>query len=161
VLDRLLDHVRSNVVAYIAVAMSFLALTGGAYAALSLPANSVGTLQLRNHSITPVKLNPGAIGGSVRHWAEVNAGGGIVTSSSRARDTGVPPDGDYLITWSDTLPARCVPIATVLGTASLLSPAAGFAKVRLTGTRPTRVWVSTYNPQGVSTPEPFSVAVIC
>ena len=82
--DRLLDHVRSNVVAYIAVAMSFLALTGGAYAAFSVPANSVGTRQLRNHSITPVKLNPGAIGGSVRHWAEVNASGGIVTSSSRA-----------------------------------------------------------------------------
>jgi hypothetical protein len=73
----------------------------------------------------------------------------------------VAPDGDYEINWSDTLPAGCVPVATVLGQAALLSPAAGFANARITGSKPTRVWVSTYNAQGVSTPEPFSLAVIC
>jgi hypothetical protein len=41
----------------IAIAALFFALGGGAYAAVSsLPANSVGTKQLRNHSVTPVKL---------------------------------------------------------------------------------------------------------
>lgn len=158
---RLLDHVRSKAISYIALSMSFLGLAGGAYAAFSVPPNSIGARQLRNHSITPVKLDPRAIGGSVRHWAQVNAAGDIVTSSSRAHDTGVAPDGDYLITWSDTFPAGCVPVATVLGTATLLSPANGFANARVTGGHPTRVWVSTYNAQGASKPEPFSVAVIC
>ena len=158
---RLLHHARSNVIAYIALAMSFLALAGGAYAALSLPANSVGARQIRNHSITLVKLDPSSIGGAVRHWAQVNADGTVARSSSPAQDTGVAPDGDYLITWSDTLPAGCVPVATVLGTATLLSPATGFANARITGSHPTRVWVSTYNAQGVSKPVPFSLAVIC
>jgi len=158
---RLLHHARSNVIAYLALTMSFLALGGGAYAALSLPPNSVGARQIRNHSIAPVKFDPSAIGGSVRHWAQVNGGGTIASSSSRAKDTGVAPDGDYVITWSDTFPAGCVPVVTVLGTTALLSPANGFANARITGSHPTRVWVSTYDAQGASTPEPFSLAVIC
>ncbi len=158
---RLLAYARSNVIAWIALVMSFLALSGGAYAAFILPAGSVGTRQLRNQSITSVKLDPRSIGGSVRHWAQVNAGGAIVSASSRARDTGVAADGDYLITWSDSFPARCVPVATVLGTTSLLAPPTGFANARVTGSRPTRVWVSTYAPQGTPKRAPFSLAVIC
>jgi len=158
---RLLHHARSNVIAYLALTMSFLALGGGAYAALSLPPNSVGARQIRNHSIAPVKFDPSAIGGSVRHWAQVNGGGTIASSSSRAKDTGVAPVGDYVITWSDTFPAGCVPVVTVLGTTALLSPANGFANARITGSHPTRVWVSTYDAQGASKPEPFSLAVIC
>ena len=158
---RLIAHARSNVIAWIALGMSFLALSGGAYAAFSLPSGSVGTRQLRNDSVTPVKLDRRAIGGSVRHWAQVNAGGAIVSASSRARDTGVAADGDYLITWSDSFPARCVPVATVLGTTSLLAPPTGFANARVTGSHPTRIWVSTYASQGTPKPAPFSLAVIC
>lgn len=158
---RLLGHARSNVIAYIALAMSFLAVAGGAYAALSLPANSVGTRELRNHSVTLVKLDTRSIGGTARHWAQVNADGTIARSSSRARDTGVAPDGDYVITWSDRLPAVCVPVVTALATPALLSPATGFANARILAGHPTRVWVSTYNGQGASKPEPFSLAVIC
>lgn len=41
----------------IAIAALFFALGGGAYAAVTnLPPNSVGTRQLRDHSVTPVKL---------------------------------------------------------------------------------------------------------
>jgi len=158
---RLLGHARSNVIAYIALVMSFLAVAGGAYAAFSLPANSVGTRELRNRSVTLVKLDPRSIGGTVRHWAQVNADGTVVRSSSRARDTGVAPDGDYVISWSDTLRAACVPVATALATPSLLSPATGFVNARILAGHPTRVWVSTYNGQGASKPEPFSLAVIC
>ena len=158
---RLLEHVRSNVIAYLALVLSLLALSGGAYAAWIVPPHSVGALQIRNHSISEVKLDPRTIGGSIRHWAQVSAQGRIDSSSSRARDTGVPPDGDYLINWSDTFSTRCIPIATVTGTAGLLSPPAGFANTRIVGGRPTRVWVSTYNPQGGPSPEPFSLAVVC
>jgi hypothetical protein len=38
----------------------FLALSGGAYAAIHLPRNSIGTRQIRNGSITPPKLSPAA-----------------------------------------------------------------------------------------------------
>jgi hypothetical protein len=158
---RLLDHARSNVIAYVALTVSCLALAGGAYAAVSVPPNSVGTRQIRNHAVTLVKLDPRSIGGAVRHWAQVNADGTIARSSSRARDTGVAQDGDYLITWSDTIPAGCVPVATALGTAALLSPATGFVNARITGSHPTRVWVSTYDAQGTPKPEPFALAVIC
>jgi hypothetical protein len=158
---RLLDHARSNVIAYVALTMSCLALAGGAYAAFSVPPNSVGTRQLRDHAVTLVKLDPRSIGGAVRHWAQVNADGTIAKSSSRARNTGVAQDGDYLITWSDTLPASCVPVATALGTAALLSPATGFVNARITGSHPTRVWASTYDTQGTPKPEPFALAVIC
>ena len=158
---RLLAHARTNVIAYIALAMSFLALAGGAYAAFTLAPNSVGARQIRDHSVGVVKLDPRSIGGAVRHWAQVNASGTIASSSSRARNTGVAADGDYVINWSDTLPPRCVPVATVLGTAALLSPATGFANARITGSHPTRVWVSTYSAQGISKPEPFALVVIC
>jgi hypothetical protein len=158
---RLLEHVRSNTIAYLALILSILALSGGAYAAWIVPPHSVGARQIRNHSVGAAKLDPRTIGGAIRHWAQVAAAGNIVSSSSRASDTGIPRDGDYLINWSDTFSSRCIPIATVLGTAALLAPAAGFANARIVSGRPTRVWVSTYNPQAVPTPEPFSVAVMC
>lgn len=47
----------------IAIAALFFALGGGAYAAVtSLPPNSVGTKQLRDHSVTSVKLSRNAAG---------------------------------------------------------------------------------------------------
>jgi hypothetical protein len=48
----------ANVMATIAL---FVALGGGAYAAVALPANSVGTRQLRNRAVTPAKVAPKTI----------------------------------------------------------------------------------------------------
>jgi hypothetical protein len=160
-INRLLAHARAHAIAYAALILSILGLCGGAYAALSLPANSVGAAQIRNGSINPVKFNPTAIGGAVRHWVRVTADGTIVAASSRARDTGIARDGSYLITWSDTLPPKCIPLATVIGRAGLLQPAQGFANATITGRHPTRVWVSTYDPQGDAKPLGFSLAVVC
>jgi Collagen triple helix repeat (20 copies) len=47
----------ANVVSVLAL---FLALTGGAYAALKLPSNSVGTPQLKNRAVTLKKISPAA-----------------------------------------------------------------------------------------------------
>ncbi len=80
-MNRLTHHVRSNAIAYLAL---FVALGGTSYAALEIPANSVGGRQIRNHVINPVKLNPKYIAGSVRAWASVNAKGKIVASSGGA-----------------------------------------------------------------------------
>ena len=68
-MNRVVQHIRSNVVAYVAL---FVALGGTSYAALKLPANSVGTKQIKNHSITPIKLDPSKTGAVVRFWAVVD-----------------------------------------------------------------------------------------
>ena len=65
-MTRFLGHLRSNVVAYLAL---FVALGGTSYAAFSMPAGSVGNRALKNHSITPVKLDRSQIAGYVRDWA--------------------------------------------------------------------------------------------
>ena len=65
-LTRLLHLIRHNAIALIAL---FVALGGTSYAALNLPANSVGTPQLKNRSVTASKLNPSSVAASVRAWA--------------------------------------------------------------------------------------------
>ena len=159
---RLLGHARANAVAYLALILAGLALAGGAYAALAVPANSVGARQIRNHSIGPVKLDPRSIGGSVRHWARVDATGNIVGSGGHAKlAAGAPSEGAYLITWSDSFSDRCAAIATVLGPVAGLGASSGYANARVTGVHPTGVFVSTYGPDGKQSPAPFSVVVIC
>jgi hypothetical protein len=54
--DRLVRHVRQQIVGYVAL---FIALGGVSYAALKLPANSVGTKQLKNGAVTSRKLAKG------------------------------------------------------------------------------------------------------
>ncbi len=49
----MVDHVRRNVIAYLAL---FVALGGTSYAAVSLPPNSVGTGQLKNGAVTGPKV---------------------------------------------------------------------------------------------------------
>lgn len=50
--------IRQNPIAYLAL---FIALGGSAYAAVSLPPDSVGTQQLRNGAVTASKLNRRAV----------------------------------------------------------------------------------------------------
>ena len=50
---KILTFIRQNAIALVAL---FVALGGTSYAALSLPAGSVGTKQLRNGSVTPANL---------------------------------------------------------------------------------------------------------
>ena len=76
-MTRVLNHLRSNVVAYLAL---FVALGGTSYAAISLPAGSVGNRQLKNHSISPIKFERGSIAGYVRDWAEIDPSGQLVAS---------------------------------------------------------------------------------
>ncbi len=165
---RLVRHVRSNVVAYLAL---FVALGGTSFAAVRLAPGSVGTIQLRNGAVTANKLANGAvtprklssktIGGSVRHWAQIGADGTVEASSSRARVIGAPQQGGYVISWSDTFSNHCAAIATPIGSGLVLGPSAGYADARIAGAHSTLVTVDTYNAQGQPTPAAFSVAVIC
>jgi hypothetical protein len=114
-MTRLLAHFKSNVIAYLAL---FVALGGTSYAALRLPAGSVGSRQLKNHSVTPSKLDSGSIGGYVRYWAKVGTSGTIVESRPRAHlvgwnsQPGTPFPGG-LISWNRAIPRSCFALATV------------------------------------------------
>ena len=98
-MHHLLRHVRSNAVAYVAL---FVALGGTGYAALHLPANSVGNRQIQNGAITPVKIDRHLITGSVRAWAEVSASGKVLAGEGGPKAvarTGPDTLGQYLVTW--------------------------------------------------------------
>jgi hypothetical protein len=165
---RLVSHFRSNAVAYIAL---FVALGGTSLAAARLAPGSVGTAQLRNNAVTAEKLANGAvtprklesrlIGGSVRDWAQIGAGGTIEAASGNARVNGIPPQGGYVVSWSDTFSNHCAAIATPTGSPFVLGPSSGYANTHIAGAHPSSVFVDTYNAQGQPTPAAFSVAVIC
>lgn len=168
-MTRILNHIRDNIVAYIAL---FVALGGTSYAAWSLPAGSVGTRQLRNGavtsnkianaSITPAKLAGSAIGGSIRHWASISVDAKAIAGSRGVSVSG-GNGGVYRVSWGDRFSSRCavltsspgvvghVPIADSIGT-QMIQPAGQHGV--------TVVWVFPYSGGG-SINAPFYVAVLC
>jgi hypothetical protein len=111
-MTRVVHHVKSNAIAYLAL---FIALGGTSYAAIRLPANSVGNRALKNHSVSAVKLDRSSIAGYVRDWARIDSNGRVTGSRPKARligwtETGPAPGG--LIQWSRPVPAACIAIAT-------------------------------------------------
>ena len=126
-MNRVVQHIRANVVAYLAL---FVALGGTSYAAIKLPANSVGTRQIKNHSITPIKLDPSKTGAVVRFWAILDASPPgstldeqVTASRPRARITTWDSAFDSgIISWGRPIPSSCFPTATA---------ANGFASARV------------------------------
>ena len=145
---RILPHLRSNVVAYLAL---FLAMGG----------TSVAAVGLANHSIDPVKLDPSAIGGYVRAWASVDANGHVAASGGRVTvRTGSAFPGRYFFTWHTKPSGACRVIGSV-------DTGAGGVPGYLTGgftgvprNAPTGI-VYTYDSQGQPTPQPFDVELVC
>jgi hypothetical protein len=174
---RVIAHLRRNLVGWIAL---FVALGGTGYAAVSIPRNSVGAAQIRNRSITPVKLNPSSIGGSVRAWAIIRADGSVLASGGKpVVSAGVVP-GSYVIDCGVRLPRTCATVANVdarspvtdqtpvqvgpggtnvfIGYASGVNtetvPRGGGEKASVTS-------LNTFNAAGQPTPFAFDVAIIC
>jgi hypothetical protein len=151
-MNRIVSHLRANVVAYAAL---FVALGGTSYAAFALPANSVGPKQIRNHSITPIKLNPGKIAASVRYWAIIGPDGKLVSARpAGARIAAWDPTGDTgLLRWP-TLNRGCFALGTGadgLVRAEILSGPGTHATVQF----------ETYNASGQPTAQRTYVAVLC
>src|SRR5579884_457761 len=108
-MNRIVSHLRANAVAYLAL---FVALGGTSYAAFSVPANSVGTRQIRNHAITPIKLDPSKIGASVRAWAVIQDGTRVVASRPRARVVSWDPTfAAGVVSWGSAVSKSCFPLA--------------------------------------------------
>ena len=109
-----LNYLQRNALAGLAFVCSLLALAGASYAALAIPRNSVGTAQLRNHAITPVKLDPAYIAGDVRAWAIVGATGNVIAGAGKPSVTVTPSNpGSYDIRWGVKLPKTCATVANV------------------------------------------------
>ena len=169
-LHHLRRHVSRNVVAYLAL---FIALGGTGYAATNLPAQSVGAAQLRDHSISPVKLDPSRINGNVRAWAIVRPSGHVIAGGGKPRVgqvIGFP--GRYTIRWGVNV-GRCDTAATIDLAASpptetLAIPGdpavpftAGYAVASTSGGRAAGTFVQTYSQAGQPTPLGFDVTVVC
>lgn len=141
----------------IALAALFVALGGTSYAAISLPANSVGTRQIKGHSISPNKFQRNSIAGYVRDWARISGAGTVTASRPRAhtvRWNSNGPGSGGTITWGRQMPSSCFALATVQYGSTLTSDAS--AMVLPTGSRPAGVLVLLSAPG-----TPVNVAVIC
>ena len=110
-----IGHLRANAIAYLAL---FVALGGTGYAAISIPAGSVGTRQLRNGAVTSSKLDGRSIAGYVAFWARIDQSGGVLSSSRHATTAGWT-SGTGAITFRGQLPANCVPLAGVGANATI------------------------------------------
>jgi hypothetical protein len=157
-MTKVLGHLKSNIVAYLAL---FVALGGTSYAALSLPANSVGTKQLRNGAVTPAKLDPTEISGSVRAWAQITPmPKPKVVEGKDVSEVKLIRFGSgqvYKIFWKQSLPAHCPAVATVDGTHT--SPPYGYAVVAHSGGHTTDV--ETFKTTDEPTLMGINVAALC
>ena len=168
---RLSAHVRSNVVAYLAL---FVALGGTSYAAFSLPTGSVGTQQLRNGavtsrkiangSITPAKLGRSTVGGSVRDWAFVNQDGRVIGGSQGVTASApAGPGQPYHVSWRDRFAPSCAVLADSPGLEGN-GPLANRIGIHVneTGTRrgATVIWLWP-SSDGSFVDARFYVAVVC
>jgi hypothetical protein len=158
-LRTIVKHVRGNAVAYLAL---FVALGGTSYAAINLPAGSVGSKQLRNGSITPVKFDGRYINGSIRAWAVVAPNGTVQAGAGKPSVHVVSVvSGSYVITWKVPAPTfkGCFAIGGLTGASSTAGSAeAGLA---VPSRRDWSVDVSTYGPTGQRLAQYFYTALIC
>jgi hypothetical protein len=165
------SHLRSNTVGYIAL---FIALGGTSYAAVNLPAGSVGAKQLHagavtssklaTGSVTPAKLDRQAIGGSIVRWAYVDVGGKVLGGSAGAHATApAQPGQPYLVSWGDRFPRSCAVLTSSPGTEGN-APIAGQIGIHVNepGTKhgSTVIWAWP-SSNGTYTDARFYVAVIC
>jgi hypothetical protein len=148
-MTRVITHIRSNVIAYLAL---FVALGGTSYAAVSIP----------NHSVTPSKLDSRYFGGYVRGWVSVSATGHVVAAGGTwnvSMDPNSP--GHYGIIWRSQPKSRCTSIGSVdVSPGSDASP--GSLTSTTFGSRHREfTLVYTYNSVGEQVPMPFDLAFIC
>jgi hypothetical protein len=147
----------------------FVALGGSGYAAINLPAGSVGSKQLRSGAVTNKKLAKGSVGaadldrksiaGYVRAYVQINGQGQILSSRPAAKilvwrtDPQNGPGG--LIQWSQPIPATCFALATTNTQAGAVSYAS--AQLASGGAKHNAQSTVLLSAAG----QPVNVAIIC
>jgi hypothetical protein len=152
-MTRILHHLKSNVVAYLAL---FIALGGTSYAAIRIPAHSVGNRQLKNHSVSADKLDRSSIAGYVRDFAVVDSLGKVEWSRPAAHTVGwnsTSGNPGGRVQWNRPIPKSCFALAT-----TGVTPSISYASAELisAGSGPGGAYVSLSDPQAS-----VSVAIIC
>jgi hypothetical protein len=171
-MSRFLTYARHNSIAILAL---LVALGGTSYAAINLPAGSVGSRQLRsaavtqaklsNRSVSATKLDPRSIAGYLAFWAHIAANGRVIASSPRATVfTLAPARGIQRVNWGRRIPSRCFALASVTDLVPGNPPAYANAYVSTGPGVPagsSSVVVQTFDASGGNVPEPVNVAVMC
>jgi hypothetical protein len=182
-LTRVIDNPRvANTVAFLALFIALGGLGSGAYAAITLHANSVGATQIKtgavhsaeiyDHGVLLKDINPsarkalhgqtgpagpaGPAGASaVKHFAAFSSAGAPLLGDSKGggRDQAI---GTYDVAFADSV-AACVPVAT-LGTTDGTTVPPGRITVSKAGDR---VAVQTYDAAGNPADLPFQLIVAC
>lgn len=128
-----LDYASHHAIAIVALVCSILALAGASYAAITLPKNSVGNVQLQRGAVSPPKLSK-QIGAYARLYAVVRDNGTLVYSSPKAKvRSWANIRGGVLgtVEWPGVkLGRRCSPIATANGTTAPAAVTATIANGR-------------------------------
>jgi len=164
-----LTFIRHNAIALLAL---FVALGGTSYAALSLPASSVGTKQLRNGAVTSRKLakqavgaanlDPKSIAGHIADWAQIRADGHVISSGPKAsvsvRDS---TRGLFQVSWHRSIPPSCMAIASPANVPAVVGQATANTLGPDGSGRGAFVLVQTFDASGNNVPENVNVVVIC
>jgi hypothetical protein len=161
-MTRLLTHLRSNAIAYLAL---FVALGGTSYAAAYLPAGSVGNRQLRNHSITPDKLSRTEMGGYVRAWVSVNSREQKLSGSPgvKVESSDVAP-GYAVILWHQRPRTRCAVLGSAVLPTGVVPQSDGsyvIASANYFKDRGESSAVQTFDAQGQPAAVPYNLALLC
>jgi hypothetical protein len=166
---RLLHHIRSNAIGYAAL---FISLGGTSYAAIAIPAGSVGTRQLRNGAVTGNKLaknavsaanlNPSSIAGHIADWAQIRADGHVTSSRPKASVSVTDPTrGLFRVSWHRSIPSGCIAVANPTNVPTVLGSASASAFGLGGQNSATSLLVSTFDASGNNVPVNVNVVVIC
>ena len=164
-----LAYLRENILALLAL---FVALGGSSYAALSIPAGSVGTRQLRNgavtsrklatHSVTARSLDPKSIAGHIADWAQISAAGRVTSSNPKASVSLTDPTrGLFRVSWHQSIPSGCIAVANPTNVPIVLGSATASVLGLGGQNSATSLLVSTFDASGNNVPVNVNVVVIC
>jgi hypothetical protein len=164
-----LTFIRHNAIALLAL---FVALGGTSYAALALPAGSVGTRQLRNgavttrklakRSVTAASLDPESIAGHIADWAQIRADGHVTSSRPNATVSLTDPTrGVYRVFWHRSIQLNCIAMANPTNVPTVVGQASADTLGPFGRGRNTYFIVQTFDASGNNVPESVNVVVIC
>jgi len=156
------QSLRSQAIGVIAL---FVALGGTGYAAINIPAGSIGTRELHdaavtnkkiaNGSITPAKLNGHSIAASVVFWARIDQDGQVVSSSEPAHTTGWAT-GHGTVIFRGQISSRCFALANVTTTPITLGYVTTTSAASVAGQEQLSLFMET---AGANQPGPLPVVV--